>query len=205
MNQYVTETAFAVGGLFSLIGDDESVLSDKKGILDTARRRRIRAQSILHVEATTTGLGEDTRPYFEKKVRDARRESIEIEAEIVALEATILAKETSVQALAGAVLQIAKQGIAVVRGDLATCPPGRSVGRDTLKNVIWQGRNQSMHWEENAFHPPVITCFANLHLDFGSEFRLPTTAPRSLAKQVLRVLGWTDYKSYEHDLVSLFG
>ena len=205
VNAYLTETALAMRGLFSLIGNDESVLSDKKGTLDTATRRRTHAQSILHAGAPTTGFGEDTRPYFEKKARDARRESREVEAEIVALKATIFAKETSVQALSGAVLQIAKQGVAIVRGDLAACPPGRLVGRETLKNVIWQARNQSMHWEENAFHQSVIACFANLQLDFGNEFQLPTATPRSLAKQVLQALGWNTYESYEHDLVSLLG
>ena len=205
MNQYLRETALAVHGLFSLIGDDDSVLSDKKGKLDVATRRRAHAQAILRAGAPTTAFGEDTKPYFEKKVRDARRESIETEAEIVALEAAILAKETSVQALAGAILHSARQGVAIVRDNLDDCPPGRAVGRETLKNVIWQARNQSMHWEENAFRPAVIACFANLETDFGSEFKLPAATPSSLAKQVLRVLGWTDYESYEHDLVSLLG
>lgn len=205
MNQYLTETALAVRGLFNLIGDDESVLINKTGRLDATTKRQARAQAILRFGAPTTGFGEDTRPYFEKKVRDARREIVEIKTEIDALGVTLVAKEASVQALAGAVLQIAKQGIAIVRGDLATCPPGRAVGRETLKNVIWQARNHSMHWEENDFRPPVMACFANLKIDFGSEFQLPAASPTSLAKQALRVLGWMDYQSYEHDIASLLG
>src|SRR5262249_51212098 len=141
-----------------------------KGQLDAARARGVHVQAILHAGAPPTAFGEDTTPYFEKKVHDARRESTEVEALVAALEAAILAKETSVQALAGAILQIAKQGIAFVHGDLAGCPAGRPIGRETLKNVIWQARNQSMHWEENAFRQPTTLCFASLQLDFGSEF-----------------------------------
>jgi hypothetical protein len=205
MNQYLADTAFAVRGLFSLIGDDESVLRAKQSELKSAVTRRRHAQAILHHGAPPTGFGEDSTPYFEKRVRDARREIIELKDNIDVLEAVILAKETSVQALTGAILQVTKQGIAIVRGDLTACPPGRPIGREVLKNVIWQARNQSMHWEENSFHSPVTTCLANLQLDFGAEYQLLSSAPRSLATQILHLLAWTDYASYESDMVSLLG
>lgn len=205
MNQYLADSALAARGIFSLIGDDEVVLLAKQHELESAAMRRASAQAILHLGAPTTGFGEVSTPYFEKKVRDARREISQLRDNTAVLEAAILAKETSAQALAAAILQIAKQGIAIVRGNLTACPPGPLIGRELLKNVIWQARNQSMHWEENSYRPAVMKCFANLRLDFGGEYQLPSSSPKCIAKQILHLIGWTDYASYENDIVSLLG
>lgn len=205
MNQYIEDTAIAVRGLFSLIGDDESILRAKQIELESTLKRQRQAKAILYYGVPMTGSGEDATPYYEKKERDARRTKNELKGSIEAMEAAILAKETSVQALAGAILQIAKQGISIVRGNPANCPSGRSIGRENLKNVIWQARNQSMHWEVNSFHPSVQTCFANLYLDFGADYQLQSSSPRSFAKQILHLLEWTNYETYENDMVSLLG
>ncbi len=203
MNSYISDTELAVSGVFELIGQDDLVLERKRAELNSALQARLHAQSILYGGAPPSAFGEDTTPYFERKVRDARKEIARIEIEITQLKPIIVAKEASVQALAGAILQIAKQGIAIVHGDLAKCPPGRSIGRETLSNTIWQARNQSMHWEENSFRKPVVACFTNLANDFGPDFQLPATTPRSLARQVVRLQDWTDYDAYERDMVSI--
>ena len=205
MNQYIEDTAIAVRGLLSLIGDDESIFRAKQIELESTLERKRRAKAILYYGVPMTGSGEDATPYYEKKVRDARRVIIELKDSIESLEAVILAKEISVQALAGAILQIAKQGISIVGGNPANCPAGRSIGRENLKNVIWQARNQSMHWEVNSFYSPVQTCFENLYLDFGADYQLHSSSPKSLAKQILHLLKWTSYESYESDMLSLLG
>lgn len=103
-------------------------------------------------------------------------------------------------AIAGAILQIAKQGISFIYGPLGNCPIGRAVGSQHLSNVIWQGRNQSMHYEEGANKPATIACFAALEADFGPGFQLGRT---NLAAEVLRVLGWVEYEVYEADMATL--
>ncbi|MGC4086645.1 MAG: hypothetical protein QM756_01875 [Polyangiaceae bacterium] len=203
MHPYISDTELAARGLFELIGQDDLILERKGSELRAAVGERQRAQAILHAGAPPSAFGEDTTAYFEKKIRDARELSARVESEIADLEPLIAAKEASIQALAGAVLQIAKQGIAIAYRSLASCPPGRSIGRETVSNTIWQARNQSMHWEESTFKPQVLACFNRLALDFGPEFQLPPATPRSLARQVVRLLGWSTYGAYEQDMVSL--
>lgn len=206
MHQYIAETAHAVRGMFSLVGTEEATLESKRAALNDAIACQRSARRILHAGPPPTAFGEDSTPHFESKVRDARRKAEAVTLDIAALQAAVIAKETSTQALTGAILQIAKQGISIVHGGIDPCPAGRAIGSaETLKNVIWQARNQSMHWEENKFHPPVLSCFKNLAQDFGSEFQLPATTARPLAKQVLRILSWADYDSYERDMTSLLG
>lgn len=109
--------------------------------------------------------------------------------------------EDSLNIIAGSVLQISKQGISSVYGSLMNCPSGRILGGETLKNIVWQGRNQAMHFEESNYNQKVIDCFANLKLDYGSRFSLGN---KNLAYEVVRLLGWTSYNNYENDMKLLF-
>lgn len=54
----------------------------------------------------------------------------------------------SVASLSAALLQHAKQGISLAHGGTANCPNGRPIGSQNLKIIIWEARNQSLHWEE---------------------------------------------------------
>ena len=205
MHAYLTSTEYAVTGLFALIGNEEARLAELRRQLDAASKERAHAQSILYVGAPPSGFGEDTTPYFEKKGRDAAREIRTLTADIVQLEAAIGAKAFSVRALAGAVLQVAKQGLVIGCGSLQACPPGRQVGPEVLKNIIWQGRNQAMHWEEGTFNASVTACFQNLEQAFGARFKLDGIGAQSLAQAVLELLAWSEYAAYVRDMRSLIG
>jgi hypothetical protein len=204
MHTYISETEYATRGLFSLLSNEESRLADLERRSAAANRDLQHARAILHIGAPPSAFGEDTTPYFEKRARDARSRIKELEPDISLLRSAVAAKAFSVRALAGAILQIAKQGIVVVHGSLAACPSGRSVGRESLKNVIWQGRNQAMHWEEGSFNAQVVACFQRLEQDFGPQFQLQVP-PSNLAKFVLDVLGWKGWDEYAKDLESLLG
>ena len=100
---------------------------------------------------------------------------------------------------------MAKQGIVVAHGGLAQCPPGKRLGSETLKNVVWEGRNQAMHWDEGRYNQPVITCFENLGRDFGPQFSLGGSPASSFAKAVIDMLKWTEFDVYMSDMHSLLG
>jgi hypothetical protein len=109
----------------------------------------------------------------------------------------------SASILAGSLLQISKQGISVVHRDLPSCPDGRLIGDQPLKTVIWQGRNQCMHFEEGRYSPAVAACFASIERTFGAHFSL--AQPVNLALEVVKLLGWDTYEQYFSDLTSLLG
>jgi len=203
VHPYLRETEYAVRGLFNLIGDEEARCTKVRQQLEVEQKKRAHAQAILYAGAPPSGFGEDTTPYFEKRARDAGREVQTLEVDVARLEAAIAAKAFSVRALAGSILQVAKQGIVVGQGSLSTCPSGRQVGQESLKNIVWQARNQAMHWEDGSFNQAVTACFQNLEQSFGGQFRLSGTAIGSLAKDVIDLLQWTDYDAYASDMRSL--
>ncbi len=112
------------------------------------------------------------------------------------------ARNFSTASAAGAVLQHAKQGVSIVHGGPASCPEGRMVTTSqSLKNLIWQGRNQAIHWEEGSLSQKVVDCFdalANEHYRGFADVYV-----RSLAFDVLRLLGWRNWEAFHDDLLSL--
>src|SRR5258708_19061647 len=86
----------------------------------------------------------------------------------------IVVRTFSTAAQSATLLQYGKQGISYVHQELSNCPPGRMVGTQPLRDVIWQGRNHGLHWEVGQPHPPVQRCFDRLAADFDplfSEYR----------------------------------
>jgi hypothetical protein len=106
--------------------------------------------------------------------------------------------QLSAAALSSALLQIARQGISSVHGGRVP-PSGRLIGTQSLSVVIWEARNQAMHWEETggAHRPTFETLARDVDPKFG-EYR-----ERSLAFDVVELLGWRTVDSFNADLVSL--
>lgn len=172
MNQYLIDTDYAVHQLVELITAEEVQIAQiqlaceaKKPKLEFPYRRFRDSEWNDDVDEIKL------QSYFVNWAKE-QQEITDLQEEIKRLELSIDIKKDSINALCGALLQIAKQGISKVHGNLTNCSDGRSVGSEKLKNVIWQGRNQSLHYEEGSFRRPIQDCFANLAATFGNQFSL---------------------------------
>jgi hypothetical protein len=79
---------------------------------------------------------------------------------------------------------------------------GKTVGSSQqLSEVIWQARNQALHWEAQNFHPPVVACFTALASEVDQVFNDFRT--RNMALDVIDMLGWRTIDDFERDLLSV--
>jgi hypothetical protein len=130
-------------------------------------------------------------------------------AEVDRLNRSIDYKQKSLESLSAALLQIAKQGISIAYlgtpgQSLAACPDGRLLNGQPIKTIIWQARNQTMHYDDPApYRQPVITCFATLEADHGPDFALAKNV--SFAYKIVLLLKWIDWRVFADDMVSLIG
>lgn len=203
MNQYIQDTCYCTTQLFKLIYDEQQVLTN----LQAKEQGLSKKFSILNEAFMASQNSEDTNDVQLQatyhKVGDTYKELTKLRQEIACIQVSLQTKEFSIQSLSGAILQVAKQGISTTYSGLSLCPPGRTIGQETLKNIIWQARNQTIHFEESTFSNAVTTCFTNLISNFGNSFNL-TMNPKNKAYEVLKtVLGWTDYNKYEADMMLL--
>lgn len=105
--------------------------------------------------------------------------------------------------LCAAILQIAKQGIALLVDSEQKYTKGRDIGRQKLSAVIWHSRNQSMHWEEGIpTNALTRECFEILTLDFGEQFDLNMHLGNK-SRDILGLIAWRGYDNYRTDMVSI--
>lgn len=112
----------------------------------------------------------------------------------------VAAREFSVSALAGSLLQFGKQGISLRFGKKRNgCPEGRIVKGLLLHEIIWQGRNQALHWEDGTFHPPTEKCFESLAVNADPLFG--QYKYRNLAYEIISLLGWKSTDHFVKDMM----
>lgn len=118
---------------------------------------------------------------------------------VAVTEEKVLARRFSVAALGGNLLQYAKQGLSLRYGKKRDgCPVGRDLVGIPVHEIIWQGRNQALHWEEGEPHPPVVRCFDHLAANADpvfSEYR-----DRSMAYEIISLLGWKTADDFSRDM-----
>ena len=119
------------------------------------------------------------------------------------LEATKQALKTfdnSANILAGSILQIVQQGMSRVHGSIKTYPnKGRNIAGVSLCDLVWQGRNQAMHYETTATRADWSAVFSMLDIVQPGTFSL-LPPYESRAKAIFGLLGWHSYSVYEEDL-----
>ncbi|AVX02576.1 hypothetical protein MXMO3_00028 [Maritalea myrionectae] len=200
---YLEDTNYAASSLIDLITQQQIALDKTKEELSGLMKKF----KHYHWDYTTSDLNDD---FSEAHVMNAfhnmaksKTHVDELEAIKLNLEATIGSEQLAIQALAGALLQIAKQGISVVHGGLQNAPDGRQVDGVELKNLVWQARNQALHFEDGSFSQHVNAVFSTLQQTHGAKFDLSVKPSASLAKQVVYLLGWNKIDAYKDDMKSL--
>ncbi|MBL8381795.1 MAG: hypothetical protein JNM90_01885 [Burkholderiales bacterium] len=205
MHPYLRDTEYAAQNLIRLAMDEALHLDALSKELSRAEER----VKLHQWDFQTSDLSEDfsdayVMAAFGRAARSAQ-EADQLRREVVALQASIGFHQQATQAIAGAILQIAKQGLSLVFGGMAGVPKGRKIGSLHITDIIMQGRNQSLHHEERAFKQPVVEVFRVLELEQGERFSLSKHPGQNRARQVAELLGWTSYAAYAQDMEMLLG
>lgn len=116
--------------------------------------------------------------------------------------AKIDATMTSIGVIAGAILQVAKQALSYRWGSkkgALVVTSARSIFSQSIIEVIWEGRNHAMHWEDGPGRKPVKDMLAALEADSG--WLLPSGDNH--APLLLDALGWHSADVAINDLLEL--
>lgn len=118
MNQYLVDTEFAVSNLLRLAAEEEAQL---KALSE--RLAQTEAQLKGHKwDFESSDLNEDFSDAYVMaafgRMTKAATAAQELQVQVASLQASVGLHQQATQAIAGAVLQIAKQGLSVVHGGL---------------------------------------------------------------------------------------
>ncbi|WP_156376152.1 hypothetical protein [Methylobacterium sp. Leaf117] len=202
MQSYLAEIKHAAEISLKAIWEEHKQVQISKATLDRLtkqthrdyeRAERIADSDDIDDITMATGLHWET--YF-----GVDKERFNAEAFHKEQESVLQARKFSRAALSGTVLQLAKQGISIVHGKLSDAPTGPNLKGAPLSSVIWQARNQALHWEEGSFSKSVTDCFEGMSTKWPT---LSAYRDKNLAFEVVEVLGWTHYEAFEIDMMSL--
>lgn len=126
----------------------------------------------------------------------------------------LLILNSPLQSVSQALLQIAKQGISSEYGryksDCSTklINAGISIAckyNVSILDIIWEGRNQSIHYEEASPFSNVRNCFEALiqNQNHLCQALLGYDQGENKAYEIVKILDWSDILTFERDLLSL--
>lgn len=200
---YLYDTEYAARNLIDLAMGEERQMDELWPRLEQAEAKL----KAYRWDFQTSDMHEDFSDQYVMaafhRMAEANQQVDAVRSEIDSLRASIGAKQQAVQSICGALLQVAKQGISFVYGSKSAAPVGRSIGASHLRDVVWAGRNQAIHYEDGVFNESVTSIFSHLEESFGTDFSLAAHPNLSRAAQIVKLLGWTDYEHYESDMRSL--
>lgn len=190
MEDYLKEIEFAVTAIIQAIWYEH----DELEIL-----QKTHTQLILKVIEQDKGTQVSGKNMFIPKDIEAMDQASNKSKE---LKHRIATRQFAMASLSGALLQLAKQGISITHGRFENCPDGPFIGSQTLKGVIWNARNQSLHWEERNFNPNVKNCFRKLSREFSpTNFGMFNTS--NSAYSVIKLLGWRTFDDFKSTMLYL--
>ena len=201
ITSYITEVEYSAAGIIQMIWHEHADLAkiskDLDALTKAVEQRYMQADNVAmnaeDPDDVAMAAGMHWENYFGD---DKERHHKTVDAS--EMQSRIDARAFSVGSLCGSLLQIAKQGISVAHGDLDSCPNGRDVHGHHLKQVIWQGRNQSIHWEEGNPHPPVGQLFDSLATNVDPKFGNYTT--QNCAFDIVDLLNWRTLDKFKTDM-----
>jgi hypothetical protein len=207
MHQYIIETGNTVRTLLELLIHEESLIKEQTAKLHKA---------VIEIKAhgwnfQTDDLNDDfPEPYIKAaffRIENSTAGADKLKSEIARYQAILGTHQSTTQTLCASILQIAKQGISLVHGSfllpdryIINTPPGRILASLTLRDIIWQACNQVAQCKREPYGKPVIDFFSELERFHGPQFSLEQHPHQSRAKQIIRLLGWLDYRDYVIDM-----
>lgn len=118
---------------------------------------------------------------------------------------TLLLADVACAAAASAILQIAKQCVSMAFSGSARFSKGRVIGKSQhLSAVIWHARNHALHFEEGwPTNSGTEKSLLLLQAEVGLNVKVLRNTTKSLAYEILKILGWHSYESFAKDMVNL--
>ncbi|WP_148861228.1 hypothetical protein [Marinobacter fonticola] len=203
MNKYLEETKFAASSLIDLIWADFEKLEDLN-----AQLKRLTADFDVRYQVFLSNEFHPAANHYHAQMAKAYQGMVkpkaELECKINDVSKSIDAKSASIAALSGAILQIAKQCISLRYGKPQNAPDGDDIGGALIKDIVWEGRNQSIHYENpKEISENVVALFVKLDAIRADGNTWDAKSQTNFAFEIVNFLGWRTYGDFEAHLKSI--
>jgi hypothetical protein len=120
---------------------------------------------------------------LETQKKDAQKvDSEKLEKALISIGSTV----ESMSCLAGAVLQIGKQLLSLRYSGKPNLPNATTIGTQNIVEIIWEGRNHAMHWDEGTPSGKV----KNMLNTLATDLNVTIVIGENNCLSILGALGW---------------
>ena len=196
---YLENSRHAIEHLFDALDDyNRAYIKAQQTVEEIERSKQMLSNLFMYQDQWSPNANHYHAQYVER-MKDLNKGQQEAKKDFdqrleIALE-SVGATLESMSCLAGAVLQIAKQVLSLRYSSKPKISGARNIGSQSIVDVIWEGRNHAMHWEEGKPHPKVKDMFDALSINLEPD--------KNYCLFVLGALGWKSFDAMIADLKEL--
>lgn len=203
MKKYIDETKYATSSLINLIWADHDSLEKLNDQL-----KKLTAEFDVRYQVFMANEFHPAANYYHAQMAKAHQgiaePKAELEKKIKDVAESIDAKSASIAALSGALLQLAKQCLSLRYGKPQNAPAGADISGVLVKDIIFEGRNQSIHYENpKEISENVTKLFAELDAIRKDGNNWDAKSQTNFAFEVVKLLGWRKFSDFEAHLLSI--
>ncbi|HHY0448322.1 TPA: hypothetical protein ACVU41_000254 [Vibrio parahaemolyticus] len=201
--QFIDNSRYAIDHLFAAINEYNDILVSAQNDVEKFKEsQKILSDVFMYRDQWSPNANFYYAQYIEraKQLKASQSKAQEdIPQKIDAALANIGATIDSMSSLAGAILQIAKQVLGLRHNGKPNMVSSRNIGSQGIIEIIWEGRNHAMHWDEGSPKEKVKLMLESLKKDLSLDIELGSNNCLS----ILGALGWTSTDEVITDLHAL--
>ena len=200
--QFIENSRHALDHLFKAFDEYNKVLiTAQKEVEEIDCSKKMLSDLFMYRDQWSPNANHHYAQYVQRMKQNLKQNNAEEDFSInlnVAL-TNIDAIVESMSSLAGIVLQIAKQTLSLRYTGKPTIPGARLIGQQSIVEIIWDGRNHSLHWDEGE---PRVREKAMLN-NLSKNLDITIIIESNNCLSILGVLGWTSTDNVIKDLNAL--
>ncbi len=187
---FIESNTYAIKSNFGAISDYSNELNGiREELKKIDRVAEIERDFFIHEGQWSYAANYHHAQYIERMKRlNERREELgeqdqdHIRKALIRIGAT----EEALATIAGSILQFGKKILSYRYGPKGNLPNTRNIATIDLTEIIWEGRNHSMHWEENNPRAGVTNLLTTLQNETGITF----PSNENNAFKILELIEW---------------
>lgn len=201
--EFIENSRHAIDHLFGAIGEYNKVLEKAQiTVEEIESSKQLLSDLFMYRDQWSPNANHHYAQYM-MRMEELEKQKIDVqENDAEKLEKALFNIGSTVESmsgLAGAVLQIGKQALSIRHAGKPTLPTARTVGTQNIVEVVWEGRNHTMHWDEGAPKERV----RNMLNALATDLNITIEAGKNNCLSILGALEWKKPEDVISDLKAL--
>lgn len=201
--EFIENSRPAIEHLFGALGEYNKVLEKAQVTVEEIENTKQHLSDLfMYRDQWSPNANHHYAQYMMRMEELVKQKTAAQESDAIKLEKALFSIGSTVESmsgLAGAVLQIGKQALSIRHAGKPNLPTARTIGTQNIVEVIWEGRNHAMHWDEDTPRKQVKNMLDALATDLNITIEIG----KNNCLSIMGALEWKNPEDVISDLKAL--